>query len=697
MLFFRLSLCCLLPVAVFLASCASAPHPVTKKELQIATQYPPVKTLLRAVPTDKPAWVFSPPEKNDHYAFFVGVSSEGVVSEKEARSDALRDAVEQFVNYTGVNVSVKETIRKSISGQLSQGLDGSVSGEKMVKMGADAFVSRIKATDFYFEQYDISRNGIHEKNVYKYYVKASVPLTEYDRVREWARQQAEAQNKSRSEKVAAVVAANATGLSQVDNYIANGQALAALSAISAEHRRLQSLLDSAAEDAVTAKARELQALLPGRARAVSSRLILDSGRFGTTEIGAAQDVVFKAWGWFKSDDGALLPVAGLPLSINAAHGAEIADTRTGSSGEATFYLPAIEPGQYYVNIDFEKEDNLEPMIGLALRNVGTEFLVIQGQPGVDLAVKNMVRKLFAGSTYEKLTVKKLEIGSITYGDTHCGSGFALELKRRINEQLANIDGLEVIVPQTGDRQDMIEHAIKTRGISVVAKGGLGAAATHAAVDGADAALNAIYALKGRDVFLNVELKEAGSDRLLGAANTSFDSALLPPGTDLVPPQARQPFDTSAPPAVNAIKLEVTSHLGDGQTYRSGETISYLVNSDTDAYLLLIYEDVAGNLIQLLPNRYSGAGFYPKGTYLEVPDKADRERFEFTIAEPFGLEHVWAFAATQKFPELAGDELENGLKLLHGSFSSIRDTLRKSAELNGSAYGEAHSMITTVAN
>ena len=51
-----------------------------------------------------------------------------------------------------------------------------------------------------------------------------------------------------------------------------------------------------------------------------------------------------------------------------------------------------------------------------------------------------------------------------------------------------------------------------------------------------------------------------------------------------------------------IAVDVTTHLGDKQTFLKGDSISFLLSLDTDAHLLAFYEDAAGDLTQLIPNK-----------------------------------------------------------------------------------------------
>ena len=194
--------------------------------------------------------------------------------------------------------------------------------------------------------------------------------------------------------------------------------------------------------------------------------------------------------------------------------------------------------------------------------------------------------------------------------------------------------------------------------------------------------------------VNVSLKEAGTDILQGASSVVIDKRTIPSNLVLLPQVSRKPVTYENKSTGGSITLELTSKLGDGQTYMEGDTISYFVSMDRDAYLLLVYEDAEHNLIQILPNRHSGKGYYRAGRFIEMP--GDKDPFEFVIQGPFGLESVWAFAASRPFPALSGAQLENGLILLNENLNTVLTKIRSHGKNANIAYGEKRATITTVA-
>ena len=142
-----------------------------------------------------------------------------------------------------------------------------------------------------------------------------------------------------------------------------------------------------------------------------------------------------------------------------------------------------------------------------------------------------------------------------------------------------------------------------------------------------------------------------------------------------------------------ITLEITTHLGDNQNFVSGDTISFFVSMDRDAYLLIIYQNARKELIQILPNTYNKKSFYKKGEFFQIPN--EKRPFKFKISAPFGREKIMAFASSRSFPVLKGESGKSGLKLLQGSLDVVLKILRKHGRRHG-AYGEAELKLSTSA-
>ncbi len=689
-----------------LAGCASTPGtppgPVRSSvppvvEGRLPTDY----TFIQASAPKRPEWIDTEPDDADGTHFLVGMSKYHA-TERDSREEAMRAAREEFAKYTGVEVSAVNEVVRSLYGSASEILDATIAGNARATEKTDAQVSRIKAWHWYWEKSRGSRGGIDQGVAYQAWVLVTVPVSEYARVQEWKANKAkEEKNRLLALKEAAererkqLLEDHLRRLEVVDRALGEGDIVRFLSLLDAEFNRLGSLADERQANGgsfidTAQELRRVQKDLLSRAEEIGSALHLDTGIYGSTcfSLPGGENKI-SVWGWLKGNKGNL-PVPGLPLRLETAAGT-VARTATDNNGRADFSQAKLPAGIYrlVVDVDTTALRNLSESFRLPLVKVESRLAIAELQADLDGVIRGLVARLFAGSSMAPPLARKVILGPVTYGEAGPGSEFAFLLKRLLSERLTQISGLEVITPRARGVEE-VARAAATRGITAGPQPALGAGATQAIIDGADAALESIYAVTGGEVTITLALKAAGSDRLLAAASAAVRREMIPGGVELIPAKG----DGVTPPVDLAagIRLEITSHLGDGQTYGDGDSISYFVRTDRDAYLLLIYEDAAKNLIRILPNRYAGKGLYRAGSTLQVPAPGDR--FEFIITPPFGQERVWAFAASTPFPSLPGDELENGLLLLKGSLSDIFASVR-AASKGGGAYGEARTAITTV--
>jgi len=140
-----------------------------------------------------------------------------------------------------------------------------------------------------------------------------------------------------------------------------------------------------------------------------------------------------------------------------------------------------------------------------------------------------------------------------------------------------------------------------------------------------------------------------------------------------------------------IELDITTHLGDRQTFKQGDVISFMVSLDKNAYLSLIYQDASGDLIQILPNKLSSHHFYKAGLFLAIPNS--EQPFRFTVSPPYGEETLWGFASSKPLPTLTGQPRPNGFVFVGKDISSILTLFRSHQE--GIRYGEATTRLTTI--
>ncbi len=696
---------------IWLVGCATSTGPGGES---IADSPPPVEgstkptyTLISASLDTRPTWIDQPPEESEESYFYIALS-DFHMSERAARDAAMRHARTQYAQYTGVDVKDVDQVLKSLYGRASDVLDPTVIGISDTQQETDAHVSRVKARQWYTETYEVGRNRVPQGVAYKIWALVSVPADEYERVQEWKRRQAIAQHAGRQGREEAarqsadtILNGHKQRLATVDAAVAAADPIGALRRLQGAWRRLYD-----EENAFLAKgelyapySRELSEARQAsvaKIAAIRDALWLDTGRGQTVFIPRdSREMTTDVWAWLEHD-GRLRAVARLPLALRDSSGAIIAQARTGPTGRARFRSATLSPGEYSLTVDADQTPvaELDERIRRRLTGLHAPLAVVSYAESMEGAVGAAVSALFAGPALAPPPAQHVSIGAITYGDSGQGGGFAYAVSRLLEQYITQIEGVTVAAPKKRNAV-ALTRAFQTRGIDLSVKKTppMGSGAMQALIDNADAVVEANYRLLLSQVALDLYMRQAGSDVLLATAAVKIDKASVPAALDLEP-KSKKPAPTLA--KINTsrnIKLDITSHLGDGKTYREGDVISYFISSDRDAYLLLIFEDAENNLVQILPNLHSGNVFHRAGNFFEVP--GTDAVFEFKITEPYGVERVWVFATTKPFPALLGRGLENGLVLLNKSMHRIRSQLRDYALDAGLAYGETSTTITTV--
>lgn len=110
-----------------------------------------------------------------------------------------------------------------------------------------------------------------------------------------------------------------------------------------------------------------------------------------------------------------------------------------------------------------------------------------------------------------------------------------------------------------------------------------------------------------------------------------------------------------------------------KAYRAGDTIKVFIKGNKDFFARVVYRDVGGNLVQLLPNAYRKSNLFAGGTTHAIP--SDTDRFDLEVGKPFGEESIMVFASTTPVGEIGGEDIGGGLSVLRGSIDEIRRTTR----------------------
>ncbi len=82
---------------------------------------------------------------------------------------------------------------------------------------------------------------------------------------------------------------------------------------------------------------------------------------------------------------------------------------------------------------------------------------------------------------------------------------------------------------------------------------------------------------------------------------------------------------------------------DKESYRVGEKIKIYLRVNKPFYARIVYRDVSGKLVQLMPNPYRNDNYFNGGVTYEIPSGNDR--FDLQITPPFGKENIILYTST----------------------------------------------------
>lgn len=125
-------------------------------------------------------------------------------------------------------------------------------------------------------------------------------------------------------------------------------------------------------------------------------------------------------------------------------------------------------------------------------------------------------------------------------------------------------------------------------------------------------------------------------------------------------------------------VDITSFIGDKQSFRVGDELSFLISLNENAWLYMYYENAEGNVYQLMPSVLYTDNHASAGDFIAFPslDAA----FNLEISPPFGEEHVWLLASEKELtlPRYANHnltEIEVSLADIKSDFEKLTHTNR----------------------
>ena len=133
----------------------------------------------------------------------------------------------------------------------------------------------------------------------------------------------------------------------------------------------------------------------------------------------------------------------------------------------------------------------------------------------------------------------------------------------------------------------------------------------------------------------------------------------------------------------SININITTHLGDSQSFVAGDVISFLVSLDRDAFIYLYYQDASGRVLQILPNSKQQDHFYQQGLFQPLPPA--QAEFQFRVGPPFGDEQLVLFASERRDIEIETVGAEAGFGRVKESLSDLQAQFKQpSSKLLGQA-------------
>ncbi|MFZ6008466.1 MAG: DUF4384 domain-containing protein [Nitrospirota bacterium] len=93
---------------------------------------------------------------------------------------------------------------------------------------------------------------------------------------------------------------------------------------------------------------------------------------------------------------------------------------------------------------------------------------------------------------------------------------------------------------------------------------------------------------------------------------------------------------------------------DKKEYASGDKIKIYIKGNKPFYAIVLYKDVKGELLQLLPNPYRKDNYFSGGAIYEIPSGNDR--FELEVSPPFGEENVFVYSSTSVLGDINVEDM-----------------------------------------
>lgn len=100
---------------------------------------------------------------------------------------------------------------------------------------------------------------------------------------------------------------------------------------------------------------------------------------------------------------------------------------------------------------------------------------------------------------------------------------------------------------------------------------------------------------------------------------------------------------------------------DKPQYNKGDRINIFVKGNKPFFARVVYKDINGNLLQLLPNSFRKNNYFQGGSIFQIPSGMDQ--FNLEVQPPFGEENIIVYASTKRLGLIDKQEIGGGLQLV----------------------------------
>lgn len=135
-------------------------------------------------------------------------------------------------------------------------------------------------------------------------------------------------------------------------------------------------------------------------------------------------------------------------------------------------------------------------------------------------------------------------------------------------------------------------------------------------------------------------------------------------------------------------------------YAEGQYMRIHLQGNKDFYARVVYLDVAGNLIQLLPNQFRSANYFAGKRLCQIPDAVAGDKFQLRVRPPFGTEEIIVYASTAPQDSISMTDAGQGLSRFVGSTKELGrrtrsvEVISTSADLGKAEFYEARWKVIT---